>query len=98
MANSGIHTFRSIIPGACFDKITRFSPTRYLSLSFSASDMAHISGLVVTKEAADPFEFCDVVTTTTHKSLRGPRAGLIFYRKVCIYIWVRVAVMLDISE
>lgn len=44
--------------------------------------MAHISGLVVTKEAADPFEFCDVVTTTTHKSLRGPRAGLIFYRKV----------------
>lgn len=44
--------------------------------------MAHISGLVVTKEAANPFDFCDVVTTTTHKSLRGPRAGLIFYRKV----------------
>jgi glycine hydroxymethyltransferase len=44
-------------------------------------DMAHISGLVVTKEARSPFEFCDVVTTTTHKSLRGPRAGLIFFRK-----------------
>jgi len=44
-------------------------------------DMAHISGLVATKEAASPFEFCDVVTTTTHKSLRGPRAGLIFFRK-----------------
>mmetsp|Transcript_18024 Transcript_18024/g.40990 ORF Transcript_18024/g.40990 Transcript_18024/m.40990 type:complete len:473 (-) Transcript_18024:168-1586(-) len=44
-------------------------------------DMAHISGLVVTKEAANPFEYCDVVTTTTHKSLRGPRAGLIFFRK-----------------
>ncbi|CAM9448222.1 unnamed protein product [Ectocarpus sp. 13 AM-2016] len=44
-------------------------------------DMAHISGLVVTKEAASPFDHCDVVTTTTHKSLRGPRAGLIFYRK-----------------
>ncbi|CAM9508027.1 unnamed protein product [Phaeothamnion confervicola] len=44
-------------------------------------DMAHISGLVATKEAADPFDFCDVVTTTTHKSLRGPRAGMIFFRK-----------------
>jgi glycine hydroxymethyltransferase len=44
-------------------------------------DMAHISGLVATQEAANPFEFCDIVTTTTHKSLRGPRAGLIFYKK-----------------
>ena len=44
-------------------------------------DMAHISGLVATGEAANPFLFCDVVTTTTHKSLRGPRAGMIFYRK-----------------
>ncbi|CDY47310.1 BnaAnng08840D [Brassica napus] len=38
-------------------------------------DMAHISGLVAAQEAANPFEYCDVVTTTTHKSLRGPRAG-----------------------
>lgn len=44
-------------------------------------DMAHISGLVATGEAANPFEYCDIVTTTTHKSLRGPRAGMIFYRK-----------------
>ncbi|CAN0354667.1 unnamed protein product, partial [Scytosiphon promiscuus] len=44
-------------------------------------DMAQISGLVVTKEASSPFDLCDIVTTTTHKSLRGPRAGLIFYRK-----------------
>jgi len=44
-------------------------------------DMSHISGLVVTGEANSPFQYCDVVTTTTHKSLRGPRAGLIFYRK-----------------
>uniref|UniRef100_A0A6V3AI80 Serine hydroxymethyltransferase n=1 Tax=Heterosigma akashiwo TaxID=2829 RepID=A0A6V3AI80_HETAK len=44
-------------------------------------DMAHISGLVATQEANNPFEHCDVVTTTTHKSLRGPRAGLIFFRR-----------------
>lgn len=44
-------------------------------------DMAHISGLVATGEQASPFEYCDVVTTTTHKSLRGPRAGMIFFRK-----------------
>jgi len=44
-------------------------------------DMAHISGLVAAGEAADPFPHCDVVTTTTHKSLRGPRAGMIFFRR-----------------
>ena len=44
-------------------------------------DMAHISGLVATGEQSSPFEYCDVVTTTTHKSLRGPRAGMIFFRK-----------------
>jgi glycine hydroxymethyltransferase len=44
-------------------------------------DMAHISGLVATGEHANPFEYCDVVTTTTHKSLRGPRSGIIFFRR-----------------
>lgn len=44
-------------------------------------DMAHISGLVATQEADNPFEYADVVTTTTHKSLRGPRSGMIFYKK-----------------
>lgn len=44
-------------------------------------DMAHISGLVAAQEAAQPFEYADIVTTTTHKSLRGPRAGMIFFRR-----------------
>merc|ERR1719161_1570975 len=44
------------------------------------ADIAHISGLVATGQHPSPFEFCDVVTTTTHKSLRGPRAGMIFYK------------------
>jgi len=49
--------------------------------SYLLSDMSHISGLVATQEADSPFEYADVVTTTTHKSLRGPRSGMIFYRK-----------------
>ncbi|GAB6029412.1 Serine hydroxymethyltransferase 2 [Chamberlinius hualienensis] len=45
------------------------------------ADMAHISGLVAANIIPSPFEYCDVVTTTTHKTLNGPKAGLIFYRK-----------------
>merc|ERR1711991_1055087 len=44
------------------------------------ADIAHISGLVATKNHPSPFEHCDIVTTTTHKSLRGPRAGMIFFK------------------
>jgi glycine hydroxymethyltransferase len=45
------------------------------------ADMAHISGLVAAQLIPSPFDTADIVTTTTHKSLRGPRAGMIFYRK-----------------
>uniref|UniRef100_A0A7N0ZWV3 Serine hydroxymethyltransferase n=1 Tax=Kalanchoe fedtschenkoi TaxID=63787 RepID=A0A7N0ZWV3_KALFE len=44
-------------------------------------DMAQISGLVAAKECVSPFDYCDIVTSTTHKSLRGPRGGIIFYKK-----------------
>jgi glycine hydroxymethyltransferase len=44
------------------------------------ADIAHISGLVATGNHPSPFPHCDVVTTTTHKSLRGPRAGMIFFK------------------
>lgn len=43
-------------------------------------DMAHFNGFVVAGILANPFDFCDVVTTTTHKTMRGPRAGIIFFK------------------
>ena len=49
--------------------------------AYLLSDMAHISGLVAGKVIPSPFAYSDVVTTTTHKSLRGPRGAMIFFRK-----------------
>lgn len=49
--------------------------------AYLMADIAHISGLVAAGVSRSPFPFCDIVTTTTHKSLRGPRAGIIFFRK-----------------
>uniref|UniRef100_A0A3Q2VWR4 Serine hydroxymethyltransferase n=1 Tax=Haplochromis burtoni TaxID=8153 RepID=A0A3Q2VWR4_HAPBU len=49
--------------------------------AYLLADMAHITGLVAAKAIPSPFEHADLVTSTTHKSLRGARAGLIFYRK-----------------
>jgi glycine hydroxymethyltransferase len=44
------------------------------------ADISHINAFIATGLMNDPFEYCDIVTTTTHKSLRGPRSAIIFYR------------------
>lgn len=76
---------RLIIAGvSCYPRSLDYKRFREIADSVGAllmADMAHVSGLVAAKVAPNPFEYCDVVTSTTHKTLRGPRAGVIFYRR-----------------
>ncbi len=58
----------------------RFSEIAHEVGAFLMVDMAHIAGLVVVGAHPSPFPHADIVTTTTHKTLRGPRGALIFSR------------------
>ncbi|XP_017782239.1 PREDICTED: serine hydroxymethyltransferase, cytosolic isoform X2 [Nicrophorus vespilloides] len=69
---------------SCYSRALDYKKFREIADNVGAylfSDMAHISGLVAAGVTPSPFEYSDVVSTTTHKSLRGPRAGVIFFRK-----------------
>jgi glycine hydroxymethyltransferase len=74
-----------IVAGAsAYSRLIDYERIRTIADSVGAyvmSDMAHISGLVSAKVIPSCFPYSDVVTTTTHKSLRGPRGAMIFYRK-----------------
>lgn len=76
---------RMIIAGiSCYSRCLDYKRFRKIADENSAylmADMAHISGLVAAGVIPSPFEYADIVTTTTHKTLRGPRAGVIFFRK-----------------
>lgn len=74
-----------IVAGAsAYSRLIDYERIRKIADSVGAyvmSDMAHISGLVAAEVIPSCFPYSDVVTTTTHKSLRGPRGAMIFYRK-----------------
>ncbi|XP_077019541.1 serine hydroxymethyltransferase, cytosolic isoform X3 [Tamandua tetradactyla] len=74
-----------IIAGtSCYSRNLDYARLRRIaddSGAYLMADMAHISGLVAAGVVPSPFEYCDVVSTTTHKTLRGCRAGMIFYRR-----------------
>ncbi|MBI2462864.1 MAG: serine hydroxymethyltransferase [Candidatus Spechtbacteria bacterium] len=82
---AGEHKPRLIICGATAysQKIDfkRFSEIAKKHGALLMADIAHIAGLVAGGVHPSPFPYCDVVTTTTHKTLRGPRGAMIFARK-----------------
>ena len=73
-----------IVAGAsAYPRAIDFAKLREISDKCGARlmvDMAHIAGLVATGEHQNPIPYADVVTTTTHKTLRGPRGGMILSR------------------
>ena len=79
------HKPKLIIAGAsAYPRIIDFKKFREIADEVGAYlmvDMAHIAGLVATGLHPSPFPYADVVTTTTHKTLRGPRGGVILSNK-----------------
>lgn len=83
--NALLYRPKLIVAGAsAYSRLIDYPRMRQIADNVGAyllSDMAHISGLVAAGVIPSPFQHSDVVTTTTHKSLRGPRGAMIFFRK-----------------
>jgi len=79
------HKPRMIICGAsAYSRVIDFKRIRQIcdrAGSLMMADIAHIAGLVVTGNHPSPVPYADFVTTTTHKTLRGPRAGLVLCKE-----------------
>jgi len=75
---------RMIVTGAtAYPRVWDFAGWRKIADEVGAclmADVSHIAGLIVARLHPDPIPYCDVVTTTTQKTLRGPRSGLILCR------------------
>jgi glycine hydroxymethyltransferase len=79
------HRPKLIMAGAsAYPRLFDFARLREIADSVDAylgMDMAHVAGLVAVGLHPDPVPYCDVVTSTTHKTLRGPRGGLILCKE-----------------
>jgi len=79
------HKPNLIIAGAsAYSRIIDFKAFRTIADEVNAKllvDMAHIAGLIAAKQHPAPFEYADIVTSTTHKTLRGPRGGIVICKK-----------------
>jgi glycine hydroxymethyltransferase len=79
------HKPKMVLAGAsAYPRILDFARFRQIADSVGALfvvDMAHISGLVAAGLHPNPCQYADIVTSTTHKTLRGPRAGLILCKE-----------------
>jgi glycine hydroxymethyltransferase len=73
-----------VVGASAYSRLFDFVRLRKIANSVSAylmMDMAHVAGLVAAGLHPDPVPNCDVVTTTTHKTLRGPRGGMILCKE-----------------
>lgn len=76
MVIAGASAYSQVIDWARFEEIAASVGAVLLA------DVAHYSGLIVAGEYPNPFPYADVVTTTTHKGLRGPRGGMILWNDI----------------
>ncbi len=79
------HRPKMIVCGAsAYPRTIEFDKFRQIASEVGAyllADIAHIAGLIAAKLHPDPIPYCDFVTTTTHKTLKGPRGGMIMCKK-----------------
>ncbi len=83
-----------ICGGSAYPRFIEFEQFRQVADevgAFLMADIAHPSGLIATGIHPSPMPYCDVITTTTHKTLRGPRGGMIMIGKDSENLWGKVA-------
>ena len=83
-----------ICGGSAYPRFIEFSQFKEIAKSIDAflmADIAHPSGLIASGVHPSPWPYCDVITSTTHKTLRGPRGGMILLGKDFLNPWGKIA-------